>query len=246
MTKTLTYAVGDIHGSFTKVANLIRHCTEHCGGDNFRFVFLGDYVDRGRRSKDVVNLLMRTQAAAPDTVVCLKGNHEDMLLDAIKTGEPRTWIENGGDATLRSYGVSRAEDIPADHLSRFERLPLAISDEKRFFVHAGIMPGVPLQQQEKDVLLWIRGKFLSDQRDHGRYIVHGHTPTENGMPELCHNRLNLDARAWSGNPLFAAVFDNERVGPITFLSDDGRIAPAPPINELERERYASGNRARGR
>ena len=142
--------------------------------------------------------------------------------------------------------MSRADDIPAEHLSWFERLPLAISDEKRFYAHAGIMPGVPLQQQEKNVLLWVRGKFLSDQRDHGRYIVHGHTPTENAMPEVCHNRLNLDTLAWYGNPLFAAVFDDERVGPISFIADDGSIVPAPAINELERERYAPRTRARGR
>jgi hypothetical protein len=66
------------------------------------------------------------------------------------------------------------------------------------------------------------------------------------MPEVCHNRLNLDTLAWYGNPLFAAVFDDERVGPISFITDDGRIAPAPAINELERERYAAGTRARGR
>ena len=243
---TLTYAVGDIHGSYTKLANLIRHCTEHCGGNDYRFVFLGDYVDRGKRSKDVVSLLMQTCAAAPDRVVCLKGNHEDMLLEAVKTGDPQLWLDNGGDATLRSYGAGRPEDIPAEHLAWLQDLPLAISDEKRFYVHAGIMPGVPLQQQDKQVMLWIRGKFLSDQSEHGLYVVHGHTPTPDGMPELCHNRLCLDTLAWQGNPLYAAVFDDKRTGPLAFITDGGGITAAPAINERERELYATGRGLRGR
>ena len=242
MPKTLTYAVGDIHGSYTKLANLIRHCTEHRGGNDFRFVFLGDYIDRGRRSKDVVDLLMQTQAAAPDNVTCLRGNHEDMLLSAAKGGDPRMWIENGGDATLRSYGVNRAEDIPSEHLGWLKRLPFAISDAKRFYVHAGIMPGVPLEQQDREVMLWIRTKFLSDQRDHGLYVVHGHTPTEDGMPELRHNRLGLDTLAWYGNPLFAAVFDNQHTGPIAFINDGGMIADAP-ATVLAHDGLPTGTRA---
>jgi serine/threonine protein phosphatase 1 len=105
------------------------------------------------------------------------------------------------------------------------------------------MPGIPLSKQRKEVMLWIREPFLSDVNDHGLYIVHGHTPSREGVPELFHNRLNLDTYAWSGNPLFAAVFDERRVGPLSFIANDGTIASAPPINALERERYAAGNRA---
>ena len=173
----LTYAIGDVHGSYTKVANLLRHCNDHCGGNDARFVFLGDYVDRGKRSRDVVNFLIETQAAAPDRIVCLLGNHEEMLLNAASLGDEMVWLHNGGDTTLQSYGVDRAADIPAEHLAWLEGLPYATSDDKRFFVHAGIMPGIPLAEQRKDVMLWIREPFLSDENDHGRYVVHGHTPT---------------------------------------------------------------------
>jgi serine/threonine protein phosphatase 1 len=221
----LTYAIGDVHGTFTKLANLLKHCVEHCGDNDFRFVFVGDYVDRGRRSRDVVKLLMETQASAPGQVVCLRGNHEDMLLSAALGEDEALWLDNGGDATLRSYGVGAAAEIPAEHLAWFDRLPYATSDGKRFFVHAGIMPGVPLQEQSKGVMLWIREPFLLDLRDHGQLIVHGHTPIDDGIPELFHNRLNFDTGACFGGPL-SALFTREQVGPGAFITDDGRIVAA--------------------
>jgi serine/threonine protein phosphatase 1 len=243
MAAVLTYAIGDVHGSYTKLANLIRHCKHHGGDNDVRFVLLGDYVDRGRRSRDVVNLLMQTQAAAPDRFVCLMGNHEDMLVNAANDIDEAVWLDNGADTTLESYGVGRASELPVEHLAWFENLPLSFSDDKRFYVHAGIMPGIALAKQRKEVMLWIREPFLSDESDHGQYIVHGHTPNPAGMPDLCPNRLNLDTYAWSGNPLMAAVFDDRRVGPLAFIADNGTIAQAPAINALERERYAAGNRA---
>src|SRR3954453_19696860 len=108
MAAVLTYAVGDIHGSYTKLVNLLRHCVRHCGVNTLRLVFIGDYVDRGRRSRDVVNLLIKTQSATPDQVVCLRGNHEQMLSDAANQRNLPMWLENGGEATLRSYGGARA------------------------------------------------------------------------------------------------------------------------------------------
>jgi len=244
MSAVLTYAIGDVHGSFTKLANLLRHCRDHGGANDARFVLLGDYVDRGRRSREVVKLLIEMQMAAPDRFICLKGNHEDMLVNAANGIDELVWLGNGAEPTLGSYGVSRASELPAEHLTWFERLPHSFGDDKRFYVHAGIMPGIPLPKQRKEVMLWIREPFLSDPSDHERYIVHGHTPTGSGQPELFHNRLNLDTYAWSGNPLVAAVFDDRRVGPLAFISDDGTVAAAPPINALERERYASGSRWR--
>lgn len=243
MAALLTYAIGDVHGSFTKLANLLRHCRDHCGDQHARFVLLGDYIDRGKRSRDVVNLLIQAQAAAPGELVCLMGNHEDMLLSAANGENEPVWLDNGGTTTLHSYGVRRAADIPIEHLRWFETLPLTTSDDRRFYVHAGIMPGIPLNKQRKEVMLWIREPFLSDQSDHGQYVVHGHTPSAVGMPEVWPNRLNLDTYAWSGNSLVAAVFDDQRIGPLAFIGDDGSIAAAPPINALERERYAPGARA---
>ena len=237
MTAVLTYAIGDIHGSYTKLANLLRHCIDHCGDNAAQFVFLGDYVDRGKRSRDVVTLLIETQKRWPDQVVCLMGNHEEMLLAAASRQDEAMWLYNGGDATLHSYGARSADELPSEHLAWFESLPLSQHDQRRFYVHAGIMPGIPLAQQRREVMLWIREPFLSDTTDHGLYIVHGHTPTENGQPELRPNRVNLDTLAWYGNPLMAAVFDEQRVGPLVFIADDGTISPAPPINAREQELF---------
>jgi serine/threonine protein phosphatase 1 len=156
--RNLTYAIGDVHGSFSKLASLLQHCRAHGENDDLRFVFLGDYVDRGRHSREVVELLISFQSAAPDRIVCLRGNHEDMLVGAARREDEELWLDNGGGATLASYGVRCAADIPQRHLAWFEQLPLAISDERRFFVHAGIMPGVPLPQQSKESMLWIRGR----------------------------------------------------------------------------------------
>ncbi len=246
MAAILTYAIGDIHGSFTKLVNLLRHVTRHCDGHDFRIVFLGDYIDRGRRSREAVNLLMETQTSLPEQVVCLKGNHEDMVVDAANGRDEPMWLDNGGDTTLRSYGVRRAADIPVEQLAWFEKLPLAISDEKRLFVHAGIMPGIPLKQQRKEVMLWIREPFLSDESDHGQYIVHGHTPCQMLAPDLRSNRLNIDTYACGGGPLTAAVFDERMTGPFAFITDDGTVTAAPPISADEHLERPSRHRVRGR
>jgi serine/threonine protein phosphatase 1 len=244
MAAMLTYAIGDIHGSYTKLANLVRHCRDHCGANHARFVLLGDYVDRGKRSREVVKLLIEMQEAWPEQVVCLKGNHEDMLLAAANGQDEAMWLFNGGEPTLASYDVASAAQIPVEHLAWFESLPDTTRDERRFYVHAGIMPGIPFEKQRKDVLLWIREPFLSDESDHGLYVVHGHTPTGTGRPDLRPNRLNLDTLAWYGNPLMAAVFDERRVGPLAFVADDGTASAAPAINAREQEMFGSGLRAR--
>ena len=229
----LTYAVGDIHGSYTKLANLHRHCLDHSAGKPHCFVFLGDYVDRGKRSQDVVSFLINAQQRAPEQVVCLMGNHEDLLLRAVEHGEVALWLDNGGGATLASYDVAAPAELPTAHLEWLAALPLAISDEKRFYVHAGIMPGVPLKKQARNVLLWMREPFLSDTRAHGLFIVHGHTPQQTHRPQFLPNRLNLDTMAVLGGPLTAAVFDEKTTGPLAFITDDGKIVKAPMITELE-------------
>jgi serine/threonine protein phosphatase 1 len=232
MATILTYAIGDIHGSLGKLVRLLNHCIEHCGDNDFRLIFIGDYVDRGRKSAEVVKLLMETQAAAPEQVVCLRGNHEEMLMRAAQREDEALWLDNGGDATLRSYGVGRAADIPTEHIEWFDRLPIAVNDDKRFYVHAGIMPGVPLAEQRQSVMLWIREPFLFDTRDHGLLVVHGHTPIDSDIPDLHRNRLNLDTGACFGGPLSAAVFDDSTVGPRAFINDAGSIVEAPTLAAL--------------
>jgi len=223
MPSPLIYAVGEIHGSYYKLTRLLKHCNGHCGLRKARFVFVGDYIDRGQHSREVVELLMDLQKARPGQICCLRGNHEDMLVGALEDGDKELWLCNGGDMTLRSYGVTSADAIPGEHLAWYDSLPLSESDDKRFFVHAGIFPGVPLGEQRKDDMLWIREPFLSDPGDHGLYVVHGHTPVRTGEPEYLPNRLNLDTGAVFGGPLTAAVFDDSTVGPIAFITDDGMV-----------------------
>ena len=227
----LTYAIGDIHGCYLKLRRLLGHCAVHCGSGTPRFIFIGDYVDRGPNSAEVVRFLMKTQASAPNLTVCLRGNHEAMLIDAADGGDELVWLFNGGDATLQSYGIENAAEIPPEHLAWFKTLPFAISEGNRFFVHAGILPGTPLDEQPEEAMLWIREPFLSDTRDHGQYIVHGHTIVNDGRADVHPNRLNLDTGAYCGGPLTAAVFDDASIGPLALITDDGEITPAPALDE---------------
>jgi Calcineurin-like phosphoesterase len=220
MEGSLTYAIGDVHGCFDKLVRLLGRCRLHCGARPMRLVFVGDYVDRGPQSRRVVELLIDTQRTSPDRVVCLRGNHEAMLLAATEGDDMEAlWLVNGAGATLRSYGVAQAAEMPAEHLAWFRSLALAYDDGRRYFVHAGVDPRVPLAQQREHDQLWIREPFLRHQGEYGRLIVHGHTPLPSGRPDLHANRLNIDTGAVLGGPLTAAVFDERQIAPIAFLAD---------------------------
>jgi serine/threonine protein phosphatase 1 len=215
---TLTYAIGDIHGSLDKLRALFARCEAHAAGRPMKLVFLGDYIDRGTQSFGVIDFLLTLRKLRGDGVVTLMGNHEDMAL-AVIDGDVAApmWLSQGGAETLESYEVVKPGDIPHTHVDWMRALRLSYDDGRRFFVHAGVNPGVPLDAQNADDLLWIREPFLSDRRDYGRLIVHGHTPLETGLPELRGNRLNLDTAAVFGGPLTAAVFDDTKTAPLGFL-----------------------------
>ena len=214
-----TYAFSDIHGCLNKLEGLVTRCRADAGGETPRFMFLGDYIDRGPDSRGVIEFIMDMQSRRPDDVVCLVGNHEDLALAAIDDpGEAEQWIVgNNGDKTLRSYGVTDPRALPANHVAWMRALLTHHDDGLRFFVHAGIDPSRPLDRQQRDDMLWMREPFLSDPRDHGRFIVHGHTPQRSGQPDLRANRVNIDTAAVLGGPLTAAIFDDRTAGPIGFL-----------------------------
>jgi serine/threonine protein phosphatase 1 len=130
------------------------------------------------------------------------------------------WLANNGASTLRNYGGDRISD---EHLAWLEALPFCHDDGLRFFVHAGVDLDVPLDQQEPEVMLWMREPFLTycDEIDCGRFIVHGHTPLRTGKPDLRRRRLNLDTAAVMGGPLSAAAFDDTQAPPLAFLTDGG-------------------------
>ncbi len=215
-----TYALSDIHGCLTKLEALVAQCRAD-GGDSAQFVFLGDYIDRGPDSRGVLEFVIDLQRRTPGRVVCLTGNHEDLALNAIDDpGEIDQWVVyNGGDKALRSYGVTRPSELPADHVAWLRALATHHDDGLRFFVHAGIDPARPLDRQQRHDMLWMREPFLSDPRDFGRFIVHGHTPVRGGQPDLRANRVNIDTAAVLGGPLTAAVFDDSKPEPIGFLQE---------------------------
>lgn len=216
---TRTYAIGDIHGCLTKLIGLIGLCQADAGERPTKFIFLGDYIDRGPDSQGVVEFLMSLQKDRPGDVICLMGNHEDMLLAARDAPDwEDNWLRNGGLQTLQSYGVATVAGIPQDHIDWMRNLPKFHDDGLRFFVHAGIRPDRPLDRQSEHDLLWIREPFLSSAKDFGRFIVHGHTPLKAGRPDIRPNRLNLDTAAVYSGPLTGAVFERGRPAPKAFLS----------------------------
>jgi serine/threonine protein phosphatase 1 len=229
MSNTPIYAVGDIHGQLDMLETALRHI-ESDGGPDARIVFLGDLVDRGDSSAQVIERLRAGQAEGRNwTVLC--GNHDDLFAgflrtgaveDArIKSGVPWTGPRLGGLATLASYGMTDLDRpapalwaeaksvVPSAHLTYLESLPDHLLIDDLLFVHAGIRPGISLANQTRDDMKWIRQEFLDDPRQHPWLVVHGHTAIQ--AAEHRGNRVNLDSGAGYGRPITAAVFENGRV-----------------------------------
>jgi serine/threonine protein phosphatase 1 len=215
---SLTYAIGDIHGSLDKLEQLMLRCEQDAAGQPATFVFLGDYIDRGPNSSGVIAYLLEMQSRFGERVIALKGNHEAMALSAADGAVPlRLWFAQGGAETLESYGGVRPGELPQAHIEWMHSLRLSHDDGRRFFVHAGVDPKKPLDDQAESALLWIREPFLSHTGDYGRLVVHGHTPQLTGAPDLRSNRLNIDTAAVFGGPLTAAVFDETQASPLRIL-----------------------------
>ena len=221
------YAIGDIHGRLDlleRVAAAIRRDVEAHGSDALT-ITLGDYVDRGPQSREVIERLIANPFPTPH--IALKGNHELLLKSfLVDPAVGEHWSRLGGLETLHSYGVTvggiiigkdyakAAEQfrkaLPTRHLEFLQSLRTSYSHGKYFFCHAGVRPGVPLDQQDVDDLLWIRGEFLSSTEDFGKIIVHGHTPVE--TPEVRPNRINLDTGAFATGRLTCVVLELEQDG----------------------------------
>src|SRR5262245_33597795 len=215
------YAMSDIHGCRDKLERLVERCRADAGNEPARFGFLGDYIDRGPDTRGVLDCVMDLQRRWPGDVTCLCGNHEDLALNAIDDpSEIELWVAyNGGDKALRSFGVTSPSAIPARYVEWMRGLATHVDDGARFFVHAGIDPDRPLDRQDRHDMLWMREPFLSDPRDFGRFVVHGHTPVRDGRPDLRHNRVNIDTAAVLGGPLTAAVFRDNVPTPVGFLQE---------------------------
>ena len=215
----LTFAIGDVHGCRDLLVALLADIDREADGRDRRIVCLGDYVDRGPDSAGVLALLRDRQAAAPQgRFVCLKGNHEELLLaSSTRPDMLSLWLRNGGDATLASFGVASPERLPGEVVDWIARCPTSFDDGRRLFVHAGLNPAFDLRSQSDEDRLWIREAFLSVEHDFGRYVVHGHTPRRDGRPELRRWRVNIDTAAVYGGRLTAAVFEDGDDRPAGFL-----------------------------
>jgi len=190
-------AVGDIHGCLRPLQRLLEKI-EPTTED--RLVFLGDYIDRGPDSRGVIGFLIDFRSRFPNTV-CLKGNHEAMLLDYLQGKDRDLFLGNGGTATLRQYESNGQLHIPADHLDFLHSLRLYYCEDSFIFVHAGLRSGIPLDKQDELDLLWIRWNFLYRDDDWKGTVVFGHTPFDQPLRE--ENRIGLDTGAVYGGTLTA-------------------------------------------
>lgn len=215
------YAIGDVHGRADLLAELQQRIVDDAasGPGETVIVMLGDYVDRGPDSRGVIEMLAAPPPAGMERI-CLLGNHEEQMLAFLS--QPRQaagWLKYGGRQTLESYGIDPEEGdvgalsealaaaLPPRHLEFLRTLALYYRDGGYFFAHAGIRPGVPLQAQSPEDLVWIREPFLSHGGDHGAMIVHGHTRRQE--VDWRGNRINVDTSAFATGVLTALVLEGD-------------------------------------
>lgn len=241
------YVIPDIHGRIDE----LRRVHALIAADRARtdedapVVHLGDLVDRGRASAEVIEYLRRGPARGGPWIT-VRGNHDFMFrlfLDDPRLRDPGlnpayTWLHErlGGRETLASYGIDASPGrdladlwaeararVPLAHRVFLDNLPLLHRTEAAVFVHAGIRPGVPLIAQSPQDLMWIRRGWLDDASHQGPLVIHGHTVVD--APIHYGHRVNLDAGAGYGRPLAVAAVEGRDVW---LLTEDGRVPLCPP------------------
>jgi serine/threonine protein phosphatase 1 len=220
------YAIGDVHGCLDRLEAIHALITEDLAArptPEPMIVHLGDYVDRGPNSAGVVAKLAAGSPLPDVPTVNLMGNHEQMMLAAVATGETdatELWLANGGSDSLLSWGVPRSAQpkewpsyLPKPHLIFMRDLAVCHAAGGYFFVHAGIRPGIPLERQTRHDFMWIREPFLSFRDSFGPVVVHGHTPRQE--PTIRPNRIGIDTGAVMGGSLTCLVLEEDRLAFIT-------------------------------
>lgn len=224
---TAVYVIGDIHGRCDLLEMIQRGITIDAGMRRARrkvIVYLGDYLSRGTDSRRVVESVREWHLDGCE-IVTLKGNHEDLALRYLD-GEleaGRHWFDHDGLDALAHYGVAAvdrsarddetmeslrmrfAAALPAQHLAFFRSLRVSHREGGYYFVHAGIRPGVTLEAQNEHDQMWIRGRFLGSDLDHGATVVHGHSIAPE--PQVRHNRIGIDTGAYASGVLTCMVLD---------------------------------------
>jgi len=217
------YSIGDIHGRLDLLEELHEMILADAAGydGSKAVVYLGDYIDRGSQSAQVLDLLIAQTLDGFETIH-LAGNHEHSMLEfLVNPWETAAWLTYGGRLALLSYGIGpgslmRRQDIedlrdqlqeklPQSHLEFLRACPLLHTEGDYCFVHAGIRPGVPLDAQEKSDLLWIRDEFTHSREMHSHVVVHGHTISDE--VEWRPNRIGIDTGAYLSGMLTALVLE---------------------------------------
>lgn len=178
MTTQGIVAIGDIHGCSKSVAALWDQLVPW---KEYLHIFVGDYIDRGPDSKGVIDFLLRVREERE--TIFLRGNHEEMLLDAVNSGDTHLWRMNGGMETMQSYGCTdpKSFELPKEHLLFFERTQLFFETEHYFFVHAGAPPHLTLGEakllpESEEDFLWGRDHLNALETPWEKTVVFGHTP----------------------------------------------------------------------
>jgi serine/threonine protein phosphatase 1 len=214
------YAIGDIHGRhdcLQAMFDLIDRDREANPASVIHEVYLGDYVDRGPNSREVIEALIKRQLS--HQALCLMGNHDDMFNSSLHFGISERWFLQGGLQTIASYGLaipnldkrpdaaheSLIANVPASHRSFLRKLPDHHKVDDLLFVHAGVDPFEPVFAQDSKNYLWIREPFLSSGKWRGLFIVHGHTPAPE--PAVRNNRIGVDTMAFMTGKLTAVVLE---------------------------------------
>lgn len=226
---TVVYAVGDIHGNAIALTNLRNAIIDYSTSNNDMLseqhivVYLGDYIDRGPDSKQVLDILMNEPMEIHE--VFLRGNHEEMMLDAISGKNEELFLYNGGIQTVQSFGFEPLgslwqyrEYITNNGYDNFvKNMKFSYELGNYFFCHAGVDFSKPLNEQNNNVLIWVRDVFLKSQAKHEKVIVHGHTPTPydpqgtvDPKPVVTPNRINVDTGGFFSDIYCCAIIDVDK------------------------------------
>ena len=198
------FTIGDIHGCLSKLNDMMAKIPIDAKDDTL--IFIGDYIDRGPDSKRVVDAILEIRQRV-DHVICLQGNHEEMFLNYYcKHENEELFMHNGGMRTLLSYGIpmTRREGdthIPESHLQFFSTLKTFYETDDYIFVHAGLRPGIPLEEQSTYDLLWIRHEFINSSYDFGKFVIFGHTPVSYNVPYMWEKKIGIDTGLVYGGKL---------------------------------------------
>lgn len=205
-----TIAISDIHGCYNELKRLLLDL--EYDKENDKLIFLGDYIDRGKDSRLVISLIRRLQENNKN-VVALMGNHENMLLEYYK-GIDYCWSFNGSEETIKSYKGFNNQF--KDDMRWMRCLPLYYEDEHFIYVHAGIDVNKPIEEQDKNTLLWIRDDFIYNDKQYYKRVIFGHTPTLgiNGKDKPIYtftDNIDIDTGCVYGGSLSALIIEDDEV-----------------------------------